>query len=107
MPDKPVIIREGRYIHKTGYVVVPAKGHPNGNAAGSIMEHIKVMSDHIGRPLKKEETVHHKNGIRTDNRVENLELWSGNHPKGSRVADLIEYANYIREEYGENAIDYA
>src|SRR6516225_7225951 len=56
--------------------------------AGVRYEHHLVMERIIGRPLEKHETVHHKNGIRTDNRPENLELWSGRHGRGQRVADL-------------------
>lgn len=64
-----------------------------------VLEHRYLMEQKIGRPLTSEETVHHKNGIRDDNRLDNLELWCSRHPKGQRVEDLISFAEEILKIY--------
>lgn len=92
--------KEG-YLDEMGYWVISRKNsYPNSRNSYRVREHRWVMSQHLGRPLKKEETVHHKNGIRHDNRLENLELWTKNHPAGQRVEDKIKWAKEFLEEYG-------
>lgn len=64
-----------------------------------VMEHVHVMEQYIGRRLEPGENVHHLNGITSDNRIENLELWLTMQPTGQRVSDLITFlAEYYPEE---------
>jgi HNH endonuclease len=63
------------------------------------LEHRLVMARMLGRPLHPDETVHHRNGVRTDNRPENLELWSTAHPKGQHVSDKIAFAVEMLRRY--------
>lgn len=82
-----------------GYVLLHRPNHPNSNNHHYVAKHVLVMSQIIGRPLLKGETVHHKNGVRHDNLPENLELWSGSHPYGQRVVDLVAWAKEILIKY--------
>lgn len=70
----------------------------------AIMEHRLVMSRILGRALRRDETVHHKNGDRLDNRPDNLELWSSFQPPGQRVEDKLDYAIEILRRYKPDAL---
>lgn len=64
----------GSYISSEGYRMVYAKGHPRCWENDHVREHILVAEQKLGRPLLPDEVVHHINGIKTDNRPENLEV---------------------------------
>lgn len=91
------------YISPNGYKKICKKelrGHPNADSKGKMFEHTYVMSQHLGRALFKGETIHHKNGIRHDNRLENLELRSSHHGPGQSIEDKIKWCKEFLEIYG-------
>lgn len=64
----------GKIIKPEGWIYVLSPNHPFKNATGRVAEHRLIMEKKLGRYLTKNEEVHHKNGIKGDNRIENLEL---------------------------------
>jgi HNH endonuclease len=78
-----------RRPHPAGYVEIKT----GVGARGWQLEHRAVMEQHLGRPLRPEESVHHKFGNRSDNRIEKLELWTKAHPAGQRIEDVLAFAH--------------
>lgn len=88
--------RSGRHV-QDGYVFITDQSLTGGRAR--VSEHRLVMEEALGRELLRAEEVHHKNGVRDDNRLSNLELWTTAQPKGQRVEDKVSFAVEILALY--------
>ena len=89
-----------RHKSKDGYLYVYYKSHPHADKSGRVLEHRLLFEQKLGRYLLPFESIHHKNSLKTDNRIENLELWSRIQPTGARVEDLMKWAKKILILYG-------
>lgn len=78
---------------KSGYIARTRNGTTE-------LQHRVVMEEILGRSLYPHENVHHKNGLKADNRPENLEVWVTKQPKGQRPEDIIEWAIAWLESHG-------
>lgn len=90
--DIPIKRNSVGHVNKDGYRMISRNSK-------SIAEHRFVMQEMLGRDLLPGENVHHKNGVRNDNRPENLELWIISQPVGQRPEDLLVWADEIIERY--------
>ncbi len=98
---RPIRQYSGTGFQHHGYVVIPVAADERWLTGGAtpVAEHWLVMARHLGRPLRSDESVHHKNGDRTDHRIENLELWTRFQPSGARVRDKLAWAYELLGRY--------
>lgn len=86
------MVPASRRRHSKGYILVHAPWHPFCQKSGYMAEHRLVMERKLGRMLLPLESVHHRNGVKDDNRPENLEVWYSGQPAGQRPKDLVNWA---------------
>lgn len=96
--------RGNGFVTGNGYKVFKMTGHPLADKSGRVLGHHLAYYTHTKTQRKPGETIHHINGIRDDNRIENLELWSTKHPSGQRVEDKIKWCIDFLSEYGYTSI---
>jgi len=102
--DKNRNWKGGRRQHNGGYVWVSNAEFPGALPGNRTLEHVVIMSRRLGRPLRKGETIHHKNGVRNDNRDDNLELWPTSHPRGQRIEDKVKWATELLALYAPDKL---
>ena len=98
------------YIPKREWTIDKSNGYLKRAIPGTLgsvkeYQHRVVMEEFLGRKLAPHENVHHINGDRLDNRIDNLELWSKSQPSGQRVEDKILWMIDFLKEYGYSVIE--
>lgn len=88
--------------NKEGYLIVKRRVAPK--RWESRNHHRVVMENELGRDLLPHENVHHINGVKDDNRIENLELWSTSQPKGQRIEDKTAWAIEWLSQYAPEVL---
>ena len=96
---------QNRHVnHGYAIVTVPVEMRYLTLGESQALEHRYVMAQQLGRALWPDESVHHRNGNRLDNRATNLELWSRWQPRGQRIQDKIAYAVELLERYAPETL---
>jgi hypothetical protein len=86
-------IRHSRHKHRNlkfnGYIEIYKPNHPNYTQRGYVLEHRLIVEKYIGRYLEKFEDVHHINGIKNDNRIDNLKILT--HSEHTRINNPVSF----------------
>lgn len=88
---------KGGIVTSSDYILLYKPEHKNSNSSGYVLEHILIMSKHLQRPINIGEIIHHINGNKKDNRIENLMLFKSN-------SEHISFHAKERREYSINLI---
>jgi len=94
----------GRRVNSNGYVEIQVELPWDHCKTVKMAEHRYVMAVNLGRDLLPTERVHHLDGNRQNNSIDNLELWTIDHPAGTRVSDAVDYAKRILREYDPSSL---
>lgn len=97
--QSPRYHRRTGHVNSNGYRLITVDGR------GMVLEHRYIMEQRIGRELLPEETVHHKDGDRLNNHIDNLELWTSRHPRGQRIEDKVQFAQEILRLYAPSLLN--
>ena len=96
---------KGGRINREGYIAIYKPDHPSVKNKPYIMEHRLVMEKFLGRYLFPWETIHHKNGIKTDNRIENLKLLPSNE-HNTKIQKVYQENTKLKEKLKEYELRY-
>lgn len=103
-------VRSTEYLRYDSYKVPRNCGCLEAKTTGKYVDPFtarKVMIEHLNRALTDDEIIHHKNGMRWDNRIENLELCTRKtHPYAQRVSDVVEFCLSYLQEYAPELLIY-
>ena len=88
------------WYKRQGYIMRLVEGHPNADKRGYVPEHRLIMEKHLGRFLKSEEKIHHRNQNREDNSFDNLELFGNQakHAESHLVGKRNPHGQFIADE---------
>ncbi len=92
--------RGGRFINTQGYIFIHKSEHPFATKQGYVREHRLVMEEYLGRYLDPSEAVHHINGIKTDNKIENLKLMTFSEHTINHLKENWEKGIFTHNQYG-------